>query len=130
MGVTPLLARELIGRGVRDEHGRRVGRVRDIGFSEGRIRSLRTERGVYSVLRRVGDHLVAGAATRESGAFLRESPLLDRQGRWRVHDLVLAEGLEAPLYVISRGLWHDIVHGRELVPASRVATARPSHGLP
>ena len=127
--MTPLLARELIGRGVRDERGRRIGRVRDIGFGDGRITSLRTERGVYTVLRRTGDRLVAGRVARENDAFLGDSPLLDPQGKWRVHDLVLADGLEAPLYVVSRGLWHDIVHGRELVPASRVGSPRPSHAL-
>lgn len=128
--MTQLLARELIGRGVRDERGRRIGRVRDIGFGDGRIRSLRTERGVYTALHRVGDQLVAGAASQGSDAFLCERPVLDRQGTWRVYDLVLAEGLQAPLYVISRGLWHDIVNGRELVPASRVGSPRPGHGLP
>ena len=129
-GVTPLLARELIGRGVRDERGRRIGRVRDIGFGGGRIRSLRTERGVYTVLRRVGDRLVAGTAAQGGDAFLRERPLLDRDGRWRVHDLVLSDGLDVPLYVVSRGLWHDLVHGRELVPASRIAPQEAVHGLP
>ncbi len=129
-GVTQLLARELIGHAVRDERGHRIGHVRDIGFGDGRIRSLRTERGVYTALRRVGDRLVAGAVTQPSDAFLREDPLLDRQGTWRVYDLVLSEGLEAPLYVVSRGLWHDVVHGREVVPASRVESPRSGHGLP
>ncbi len=129
-GVTQLLARELIGHAVRDERGHRIGRVRDIGFGDGHIRSLRTERGVYTVLRRVGDRLVAGSATQASDAFLRDGPLLDRHGQWRVYDLVLSDGLETPLYVISRGLWHDVVHGRELVPASRVESPRSSHGLP
>ncbi len=128
--MTQLLARELIGHGVRDERGHRIGHVQDIGFGDGRIRSLRTERGTYAVLRRVGDRLVAGQATQSSDAFLREGPLVDRRGKWRVYDLVLSEGLETPLYVISCGLWHDVVHGRELVPACRVASPRSGHGLP
>jgi len=127
--VTRVLARELIGRAARDERGHRIGRVRDVGFGGGRIHSLRTDRGVFAAVRRVGDRLVGGQRVAGQGQFLCDGPLLEADGGRRVYDLVLAEGLEAPLYVVSRGLWHDIVHGRELVPASRVAPGS-GHGLP
>ena len=117
--MTPLLARELIGRSVRDRRGRMIGRLRDVGFVEGAIVSLRTERGVFAATAREGLRLVAGERERAASPFLGDGPRLEGTPGGCVRDLVLGEGLSAPLYVVSRGLWHDLLHGRDLVPAAR-----------
>lgn len=114
---------------MRDERGARLGRVQDIGFSAGEIRFVATERGVFEARARVGTRLIAGTRTKSQGVWLSRRPrLLDASSR-AVRDLVLGSGLAAPLYVVSRGLVHDLLHGRELVPASRADCREITHEL-
>jgi len=128
--VTPLLARALIGTAVRDEQGHRLGRVQDVGFAGGELRLVRTEHGVFQAYARAGDRLIAGPPAMEDASWLGRAPGLEGDRGRAIHDLVLDSGLHAPFYVVSRGLWHDLVHGRELVPSSRVGCQEASHDLP
>ncbi|MDA8345129.1 MAG: PRC-barrel domain-containing protein [Thermaerobacter sp.] len=124
-----MLARSLIGKAVRDQRGAALGRVRDIGFAAGELRYCRTDRGIFEIYARAGDRLIAGRPANGEGLWLRAHPRLQGDMQRTVQDFVLSGGLAAPLCIVTRGLMHDLLHGRELLPTTRVV-CEDSHDLP
>lgn len=124
-----MLARQLIGTAVRDTGGRLLGRVRDIGFELGEVTCVRTEHGTFRTVARAGNRVVAGEPVAHGGPWLGERPQVN-DGEAFIADLVLADGLRAPLYVLSRGLVSDLLDGRNIVPASRTEVGGGGDALP
>lgn len=124
-----LLARQLIGTALRDTGGRLLGRVRDVGFGQGEVTCVRTDRGTFRALGRAGNRVVAGEAMEYAGPWLADRPSVNG-GDAFIADLVLGDGLRAPLYVLSRGIVSDLLDGRNLVPASRAEIGGGGDAVP
>lgn len=128
-GGRTLLARQLIGTALRDTGGRLLGRVRDVGFQLGEVTCVRTERGTFRAVARAGNRIVAGEPVPHTGPWLADRPSVNG-GEAYIADLVLGDGLRAPLYVLSHGLVSDLMAGRDLMPATRAEIGGGGDALP
>lgn len=90
---------------------------------------MRTEHGTFRALARAGNRVVAGERVAHLGPWLGERPQVNGDEAF-IADLVLADGLRTPLYVLSRGLVPDLLDGRDLVPASRTEVGGGGDVLP